>query len=153
MFDFHTDRDEPETDLHRLQVATHEVAHYLVWSAMPDARITRVWVRGRGTSAHGMCSVDWRAETPDQDRDYLVGLLAGCVADDLFSDAHPGFRCRRSGQSPDLAVFRKIRRRHEPSRAWSERQLRDTAERLLRADWDRVERLALTLADRGRLKV
>lgn len=141
-------------DLNRLQVATHEIGHMVVWEQLPGAIIREVRVWGRGTGTQGHVLVNWpKRDTPELVHGCLVGLLAGREADRIFTDQHPGFRYDDSGCHYDLCVLRRVRRAHPPSRQWSERELRTDAARLVRACWSRAERLAIRLASHGSIPV
>jgi hypothetical protein len=143
----------PDIDLYRLQVATHELGHLVAWERLPGARIVAVRVYGRGVNTEGHVEVDWPTAAPELDHGYLVGLLAGREADRIFTNHHPDFPYSDRGAAHDLNLLRRIRRNHTPSRQWTEHRLRTDAARLVRAHWDRIQRLAPYLARRGHLNL
>jgi hypothetical protein len=130
-----------------VQVAAHELGHWEVWKGLPGARVVRVRIWGSPTNPEGHTEMDWSRAGEDCDRGFLVGLLAGEEADKLWARATHRPRMR-SGSSHDMAAFRDVRRKHKPSRQWSESHLRSEAQRLLIARWDdlvqRVPKLART---------
>ncbi|GLW95431.1 hypothetical protein [Actinokineospora globicatena] len=143
---------EPAHDPHRLAVATHELGHFIVWSALPGVHIEHVRVWGRGLATEGRVRVRWpKGDTEVIVRGYLVGLLAGREADRIHHDRPDAPRYREGGCAADMATFRRVRRQHEPSRLIPEAELRTEAARLIRANWARIERLALQLAARGHI--
>jgi hypothetical protein len=142
-------------DLRRVQCAAHELGHLIVWEQVPGARIGRVRVSGRGTHVNGYAEVSWTPQSkPDlvreQDHGYLLGMMAGREADLIWCEL-TGVRHDPSTCADDLAAVRKARRRHAPSRQWSERELATSARQLVRARWGRIERLLPKLARTGHL--
>jgi hypothetical protein len=137
-------------DPQRWKVAIHELGHYVVWSELPKARIVSVEVTGYGEDVTGCVRVKWPRDTPELDRGYLVGLLAGREAD-RHQARLTRTRHDTSGCGHDLALFRRTRRLHPPSRAWSEQELRAEALCAVRARWAQIQRLAPILAHRGSL--
>ncbi|PPK65767.1 hypothetical protein V5P93_000346 [Actinokineospora auranticolor] len=141
----------PDLDPHRLQVAIHELGHYIAWRDLPGAGIRAVRVTGHGRHTEGITTVDWPTDDNGAlDHGYLVGLLAGREAD-LFHKPHSTIPYDPRGCAFDLGLFRRVRRRHQPSRQWSEHDLRASARALIRAHWAEIQRLAPRLARRGRL--
>lgn len=140
-----------DLDPGRAQVAAHELGHLVVWEQVPGARIVAIRVRGRGDHSGGYVQVNWpKHDTPDLVHGYLVGMMAGRAADliwcELSGRRHDPYTC-----ADDVAAVRTARRRHEPSRQWSESELARQATQLVRARWGRIVRLVPRLARTGRL--
>nr|WP_042198370.1 hypothetical protein [Kibdelosporangium sp. MJ126-NF4]CEL23356.1 hypothetical protein [Kibdelosporangium sp. MJ126-NF4]CTQ96908.1 hypothetical protein [Kibdelosporangium sp. MJ126-NF4] len=146
-----TEQDH-QSDPHRLQVAVHELGHFVVWRAIPGARVVTVQVTGHGRNTEGTVEVDWSTseQSPVANRAYLAGLLAGREADAMWAE-QTGTRQDTSGCGHDLAVYHRVRRTHPPSGEWSSTEIRGDARRLVRASWAEITRLAPRLAHRGQL--
>jgi len=143
--------DDPDLDPARLQCAVHELGHLTVWEALPGVRVNGVWVKGHGLRrVHGCVDVAIPDNSPELDRGYLVGVLAGREADRIFCDLTNARHDPRTC-SYDMANFRRTRRRHKPSRRWSETELAREARGIIRANWSTVLRRATQLARRGSL--
>ncbi|SDD94892.1 hypothetical protein [Actinokineospora iranica] len=139
-----------DLDPDRLNVAFHEIGHLTVWETLPGARVLAVKVTGKGNGTEGLVHMRWPKNAPEIDRGYLVGRLAGSEADRLRCD-QTGDRPDTAGWGHDMADFRRVRRQHEPSRQWTEAELRAEARRLLLAQLPRAQRRALQLARYGHL--
>nr|WP_042190905.1 hypothetical protein [Kibdelosporangium sp. MJ126-NF4] len=141
-----------QIDPHRLQVAVHELGHWVVWRTIPGARVVTVHLTGHGRGTEGTVEVDWAKseQSPEANRAYLAGLLAGREADALWAEA-TGTRQDTSGCSHDLAVYHRVRRTHPPSGQFTTTEIRVHARRLVRASWNEITRLAPRLATRGHL--
>ena len=142
----------PGLDPRRAHVAAHELGHLVVWERVPGARIVTVRVRGKGNNSDGYVEVDWpkHYDTPDMVRGYLVGMMAGREADLIWCELS-GMRHYPDTCADDLAAVRKARRRHAPSRQWTESELAREARTLVRARWGRILRLVPKLARTGHL--
>lgn len=138
-----------ELDPQRLIVAVHELGHWAAAKYVSGVSVVKVRVSGRGSGTQGLCRVRW-PEGDNFDHAYLVFWLAGCEAQRLYAEKTGG-KLDTSGWRGDLSNFKKVRRKHAPSRQWSESALRADARRLVRAHWSEIARLAPRLAERGHL--
>lgn len=134
-------------DAWRVQRAVHEVGHLVVWREA-GGRIRQV----RLTRSGGYVDVTFPAQnTPDLRLGLLAGLIAGGEADKLWCARTTGVRHDPGTCTDDLARIRRARRKHVDYRQWSDGELVAEARRRLLARWGEIERLAATLAERGRL--
>ncbi|QYN23158.1 hypothetical protein [Amycolatopsis sp. DSM 110486] len=132
-----------------LAVAAHEVGHAIACAAAGiTVHSVRLW-DDRG-QVHGD-SVDTRDQAKVDG--YLVMLLAGWAAGAEWLHRNHGYSrsaalsCERRGSRSDWADFRRKKRQGSHSGSWYEHQ----AQKLVRANWNRIDRLAHRLADTGRL--
>lgn len=136
-------------DPQRLHVAHHELGHYTTWYAL-GFNIVEIRVQGHGEDTDGYVSLGRpRLATPERVRAYLVGLLAGRESD-LRYCTQTGAKFREYHSSSDLRVFRRLHR-HRWARDTTASELRAEACAAVRGNWDRIERLAVRLAERGTL--
>lgn len=136
------------TDPILLSVAAHEIGHYLGWQAA-GYRIHSVQVSGRGTKAEGVVTCRGRARNRNQAHLYMVGILAGAVAQQRWCAEH-GLRYHPETCPDDDALYAQ-QRTHPWVAGTSDRVFLRAAARLVDAHWDEIRELAPQLAARGRL--
>jgi hypothetical protein len=139
-------------DLHRMATAAHELGHAYAWKHA-GFQIVRVWIKGQGPRAHGFTELDGKEnQTAEEEAAYLVGLLAGRVAEEFWCDANRvrlnlDDRCK-----VDMRQYKKVRR-EKWIRHISDREFRNRATVLVRANWGLIERHIPELSSRGRISV
>ncbi|KDN23212.1 hypothetical protein [Amycolatopsis rifamycinica] len=139
-------RQEQEADL---ALAAHEVGHAIGCAA---ARIEVRHVRlsgGSGQVSHADVDLDDPAEVDGA----LVMTLAGWAAGAEWAHRHHGMSrsaalsWSRAGARKDWAEFRRMKRHGSHSGGWYER----AAQKLVRANWSRIERYTRELVRTGQL--
>lgn len=143
-------------DQRRLMVAIHEMGHALTWHRA-GFQIKTIRVRGRSNGTTGYVDLDNQPNrTPEEARDYLIGLLAGREAEHEW--------CRITGQSSDaygsstdLAIYRRYRKYDCANERWvahlSDGEFRAAARKVINARWSQVVHLANQLAQHGRIRL
>ncbi|MEV7092314.1 hypothetical protein AB0M80_05675 [Amycolatopsis sp. NPDC051045] len=130
-------------------VAAHEVGHAIGCAA---AGITVQHVRlsnDRGQVSHADIDMTNQAQVDGA----LVMTLAGWAAGAEWVHRHHGFSrsaalsWARGGSRSDWAEFRRMKRHGSRGAGWYERQ----AQKLVRANWSRIERYTRELVRTGRL--
>lgn len=138
-------------DPHRLIAAAHELGHYLIFTAA-GIEVSEIRVIGRGSSAAGyVCVPPGQSLDEKQQRQLLVGGLAGRQADLRFCEQfglppQPAYTC-----ASDMKIVRRDRRQMQDS-TWIS-TLRAEARRLVLKHWPHIVRRAPQLARRGTLTV
>lgn len=136
-------------DPQRLRVAAHELAHYFGYLAA-NLDIVHVKVWDYGTRAAGnVTTVERDPDNPGEYRAYLVGLLAGREADQLWC-ARNGLRYSDHTSTEDRSLFKKYRR-DEWARGVSDAAFRAQARRLVLVNWRQITRLTPGLAEHGQI--
>lgn len=132
----------------RLSVAAHEIGHVLGWKAA-GYRIHSVRVTGHGTKAEGVVTCRGRARNRKQAHLYMVGILAGAVAQQRWCAEH-GLRYHPETCPDDDALYAQ-HRAHPWIADTPDKVFLQAATRLVDAHWAEVLELAPQLAAAGRL--
>ncbi|HEX7662432.1 MAG TPA: hypothetical protein VF444_23455 [Pseudonocardiaceae bacterium] len=133
-----------DTDEQLLTV--HEIGHGIVNVALGLA-VASVTVDLRDGTGATLLAVEIGEDSPRElQAAYQVSALAGYEAEVLWAAQHGG-RASKRGSAIDFQHFREARR---GGRLW-ESDARARARKILRQQWNQVERLVPILAERGRL--
>jgi hypothetical protein len=145
------DLDLNERDPERRLAAAHELGHWFGFRAA-GIGCTPPRVTGRGPSASGYVTTDTVVcETPSQIRAYIVAILAGRAAGQMWSEL-PDENARQSGgqcgiDETDVRHALRHRLAHGMTRAALYRE----AGQLVRRHWPQITRLVPRLARTGRI--
>ena len=139
-------------DPYRRAVAAHELGHAYAWSSAGFI-IVSITITGDGPHAYGYVELDGEENTTtEENRAYLVGLLAGRVAEEKWCKA-AGLRVDLDYRSRvDMERYRKARR--EPAmRGISDRMFRSAAVKLVDKHWKKIQSGVPTLSTRGSIDI
>lgn len=142
---------DDEADPERRLAAAHELGHWFGFRAA-GIECTPPRVTGRGSSASGYVETGQIVcRTPDEARAYIVAILAGPAAGQMWSDLPDETARQTSGQCEvDESLAREVLR-HELGAGMTRAGLYRVARNLVRRHRDHIVRLVPGLARTGRI--
>jgi hypothetical protein len=143
-------RDGDEIDPKLLLIAAHELGHALAWTAL-GLKVKSIRVNNRLFGTSEVLLDPGMTWTPETGRHWMVGLLAGPEAGQMWAEATRQ-RYNERHDAGDMDSFRAYRRQAAWARQIPERVLRNEARAIVRQKWSQLERLVDTLASQGKLR-